>query len=263
ASDLPRLAAELGAAGPAHPPPVLPAVARLRALGGRPRAAPQRNLHPRALPAGLRPPLRVLGAGLVAVRGVQRADPQLGVPRGRRVRRACVLLADHPLLLHGDAGRLRDGGVGALRGLDAPPLRRAAPGTHACRPARDARHRPRHGRPLDELSHVLLPVFVGIGLLPRRADKRLARTPLAAGVPGARGLAARRGPGPRRARLRLLLGDVELLVLPEVDLPHPRGRVPARLRDAPPGLSRLPALRAGALRAPVPDLAAPAAPAPV
>ncbi|CAA9442043.1 MAG: hypothetical protein AVDCRST_MAG02-158, partial [uncultured Rubrobacteraceae bacterium] len=259
----PGLALELGVAGPAHPPAVLPAVARLRAPGGRPRAAPQRHLDPHALAAGLRAPVRVLGAGVVAVRGVQRAHPQLGVPRRRPVRRAHVLPADYPLVLHGDAGRLRDGRVRALRGLDAPPLRWAAPGAHAGPLARDARHRGRHGRALDGAARVLLSAPVGLGLLPRGADQRVARAAIVAVVPRTRGLAAGRCAGPRRLGVRLFLGDVELLVLPEVDLQHPWCRVPARLRDAAPGFPRLPALRPRTVRARAPHRAPAAASAPV
>jgi hypothetical protein len=120
-------------------------------------------------------------------------------------------------------------------------------------------HRPYHARAPDDLAGVLLPVSVGLCLLPRGADQRLARAPFALGTPKERGLAARGSAGFGRAGVRLLLGAVELLLLPEVDLHHARGGLFARLRDAAFGLRGLPALRAGALRADVPYCTAPTA----
>jgi hypothetical protein len=143
------------------------------------------------------------------------------------------------------------------------PIRGTAPEAHAARPARDARRQPGYGRALDDSTGALLPVSVGLGLLSGGTDQRVARSPLACEVPGARGLAARGGASCGRAGVRLLMGDVELLVLSEVDLPYSRRRVPAHLRDAALGLHRLSALRAGALRAGTAHRAAPAEPAPV
>src|SRR5215208_7112550 len=200
---------------------------------------------------------------MVAIRGVQPAHPKLGVPGRQQVRYLDVLFADLPLLLHRHACRVRNGRARALCGMDAPPIRRTAPEAHAARPARDARRRPGYGRALDDSTGALLPVSVGLGLLSGGTDQRMARSPLACEVPGARGLAARGGASCRRAGVRLLMGDVELLVLSEVDLPYSRRRVPAHLRDAALGLHRLSALRAGALRAGTAHRAAPAEPAPV
>ncbi len=63
----------------------------------------------------------------------------------------------------------------------------------------------------------------------------------------ARRLATRAGAVGGGAAHRLLLGDVELLLLPQVDLQRALGRVLQNLRDAPAGLRRLPALCAGAV----------------
>ena len=63
-----------------------------------------------------------------------------------------------------------------------------------------------------------------------------------------RRLAAGAGAGPWRAPVRVFLGDVELLVVAEVDLPHAGREFPARLRDAAARLWRLRALCAGTVR---------------
>src|SRR3712207_5476188 len=123
--------------------------------------------------------------------------------------------------------------------MDASPIRGTAPEAHAAHTARDARRRLSYGRALDDSAGALLPVSLGLGLLSGGTDQRVARSPLASEVPGARGLAARGGASCGRAGVRLLMGNVELLVLSEVDLPYSRCRVPAHLRDAALGLHQI------------------------
>src|SRR5215218_7115270 len=147
--------------------------------------------------------------------------------------------------------------------MDAPSLWRTAPSAYTARPPRDARHRAGHARAGDDLAGTLLPFRLGLGPLRRGVDQRLVRPPFAPGPPPARGLEARGSAGFGRPYLRLFLGAVELLLLPEMDLRDAGRRLLVRLRDAAFGLPRLPAIRAGALRAGAPIHGAPAASAAV
>ena len=51
-----------------------------------------------------------------------------------------------------------------------------------------------------------------------------------------------------RAHLRILLGDVELLLLAEMDLPHTRSAIPPRVRNAVARVSRLHTIRSRVVR---------------
>src|SRR5581483_5316628 len=72
-----------------------------------------------------------------------------------------------------------------------------------------------------------------------RADQLLDRTPVFAGATAHRRLAHSDLAGARRAGVRIFLGDVELLRLSQMDLPHPGPGLPADFRNAAAGLRRL------------------------
>src|SRR5690606_31346189 len=97
------------------------------------------------------------------------------------------------------------------------------------------------------LAALFLSLRVDLVLLFARTGRRLAWKTLDPHEPSARRLENRRYIGDRSPSLRLLLGNVELLLVPEVGLSCALFRVPARVRNAPPWIPGVPSLRVRAL----------------
>src|ERR1017187_3705931 len=94
------LAAELDPAWAAHGLFVFPPLAGLHSCGRCIGSKPEWYFALETVAAGLRPALCGLGAGVVALRGDQPADRQLGIPGRRRIYRPRVLPALHGFVFH-------------------------------------------------------------------------------------------------------------------------------------------------------------------
>lgn len=87
-----------------------------------------------------------------------------------------------------------------------------------------------------------------LGLFHFGADQRLAGQSLIGRLRCEGRLASRHRFVDRLPDDRFFLGNVELLLLPQMDLPSPLRGFSAHLRNAPAGIWRLPALLAGVIR---------------
>src|SRR5439155_15925483 len=97
------------------------------------------------------------------------------------------------------------------------------------------------------LAALFLSVCVGCGIFDPGTCQYTFGTPAPVRITAARRLASNRRFIDRSAHLRLFLGNVELLLIPKMDLSHARGRIPAHFRNAAAGLFWLPPVRVGAL----------------
>lgn len=155
----------------------------------------------------------------------------------------------HAVVFHRHAGRVRNRGTGADVPLgEIVSGRSARPGYVPGWP-RIAVRRTGHAGVDAGLAEIFLSVGLDIAGVHLRAEEPLAGPTAFSGLAATRRLAAGNFAIARRADLRVLLGDVELLVLAAMDLSHARRAIPARLRNAAAGLRRLHPLRAGTVRA--------------
>src|SRR4029077_16864254 len=103
----------------------------------------------------------------------------------------------------------------------------------------------RHAHLGDGLADILLSLHLDFARVDFRAAYLLDGAPAFSAATPRRRLAHGGLAGTRRTGMRSLLGNVELLLVPEMDLSHPGRGILANFRNASAGLWRLHPLRAG------------------
>lgn len=242
------LAVELGASGNADGVSVLSALVGVCARRGRAGGAPDGQLALDEVASRFCAAVRGLVTGVVDFRGHQSPHRELGVSGKQQVHGARILRALHVVVLDGDAGRVRNGGIGTQFSLGGIFQFGAADPSNAATQRGHFSNRNGDVRSDVDLAEVLLPFCLDIALVDSGADQSLVGQAELSGFFARGQLAADCVAVAGSTHLRILLGDVELLFVAEVDLSHSRSAVSARVRNAVAGISWVYSFRVGVVR---------------